>query len=55
MEKWEIPLLYGVLMMTDKELDQQAPVFCPTLKMSHDYRWRDSCASTRRDSCGRWL
>jgi hypothetical protein len=28
---------------------------CRTLKMSHDYSWRGVCASTTRESCGRWL
>jgi hypothetical protein len=31
------------------------PHFCRTLKMSHDRGWREACASTIRDSCGRWL
>ena len=25
------------------------------LMMSHGHGWRDSCVSTSRDSCGRWL
>ena len=32
-----------------------AHFFCPTSKMSHEWSWRDSCASTRHDRSARWL
>jgi hypothetical protein len=30
-------------------------LICPTLQMSHDGDWRDTCVSTGRDSPWRWL
>ena len=30
-------------------------LFAETLQMSRDRSWRDTCVSTGRDSCGRWL
>jgi hypothetical protein len=32
MKRRETPLLYGIFMMSDKELDQQAPGFLPNVK-----------------------
>ena len=50
-ESYEHPIYQSESRMTWDDFE----VHCRTLQMSRDRSWRDTCVSTGRDSCGRWL